>query len=231
MPAVGVLMTCALALPCGLARAQGHSPPSETDPQPVHAEAPDDTHAASEAGETEHGAEASGGEAHADSPSLFTGDIGNIIWSLLTFGAVIVVLGRFAWPPILDALKKREEFIRDSLQQAKQDRAEAEARLKEYSAKIDAARDEASHIVAEGRRDAEALRHKLEADARREAQAMLDRAKREIGIATETAVKELYDKSGVIATQIAARIIRKEVNAADHERLIRESIDELSRMN
>ncbi len=163
--------------------------------------------------------------------SPFAGNLGNAIWTLVIFALLLVVLGKFAWTPILDALKKREDFIRDSLEQAKRDRIEAENRLKEYTAKIDAARDEASAIVAEGRRDAETLRHKLEEDAKREAQAMLDRAKREIGIATETALKELYDRSAAIATEIAGRIIRKEVSAADHERLIRESIDELSKMN
>ena len=45
---------------------------------------------------------------------------------------------------------------------------------------------------------------------------------REIQIATDTAVKDLYDLSGKLATDIASRIIRKELNAAEHERLISE---------
>ncbi len=56
---------------------------------------------------------AEGGEG----PSLFTGDLSNIIWSLVTFLVVLIVLGKFAWGPILGALQNREEFIRDSLQQ------------------------------------------------------------------------------------------------------------------
>ena len=42
-----------------------------------------------------------------EQPSLFTGDLGNVFWSLLTFAAVLVVLGKFAWKPILEGLKKR----------------------------------------------------------------------------------------------------------------------------
>ena len=169
------------------------------------------------------------GAEHAEGPSLFTGDLGNIFWSLLTFGAVIFVLGKFAWRPILGGLQKREDFIRGSLEQAKQDREEAEARLKEYVEKLSQARLEASEIVEEGRRDGEALKRKIEEDARAEAMAMIKRAKREIGIATDTAVKELYELSGKIATDIASRIIRKEVDTKQHERLISESIDELSK--
>lgn len=163
-----------------------------------------------------------------DSPSLFTGDLGNIFWSLLTFFMVLVVLGKFAWKPILSSLQSREDFIRSSLEQAKADREAAEDRLKEYEAKLTAARQEATEIVGEGRRDAEAVKHKIEDDAKMSAAAMLDRAKREISIATDTAVKHLYDVTGKLATDMASRIISKEINAQDHERLIAESIRELS---
>jgi len=170
-------------------------------------------------------------ESSAEGPSLFTGDLGNIFWTLLTFTAVLFVLGKFAWGPILNALKKREDFIRDSLQQAKRDREEAEARLKEYSEKIDAARAEASALVDEGRRDAEVLRRKLEDQAKKEAEAILERAKREISIATDTAVKELYTLTARLATDVASRVIRKELDVKEHERLITESIEELKKVN
>ncbi len=166
---------------------------------------------------------AEGGEG----PNLFTGDLGNVFWSLLTFVLVLVVLGKFAWKPILGALQKREDFIRESLVQAKRDRDEAERRLKEYSEKIVAARAEATAIVDEGRRDGDALRQKLEEDGKVEAKAIMDRARREIQIATDTAVKELYSLSAKLATDVAAKIIRKELNPREHERLIEESLGEL----
>jgi F-type H+-transporting ATPase subunit b len=162
-----------------------------------------------------------------DAPSLFTGDLGNIFWTLLTFVMVIVVLGKFAWKPILGALQQREEFIRDSLAQAKQDRCEAEARLKEYTEKIEASRAEATAIVEEGRRDAEVLKRKLEENARTEASAILQRAKHEIEIATHTAVKELYALSSTLATDVAAKLIQKDLDAQHHERLIQDSIEEV----
>ena len=164
------------------------------------------------------------------SPNLFTGDLGNVFWSLLTFVAVLAVLGKFAWGPILAALQKREYFIRESLAQAKQDREEAERKLKEYTIHIEAARTEACAIVDEGRRDAEVLKRKLEEIAKAEAQATIERATREIGIAKETAVKELYGLSGKLATEMASRIIRKELNPREHERLIAEAIDDLEKV-
>jgi len=171
------------------------------------------------------------GETHGESPTLFTGDLGNIIWSLITFIAVLFVLGKFAWRPILGALQKREDFIRESLAQAKRDRAEAETRLKEYAQKLDTARVEATAIVEEGRRDAEVVKAKIEQHAKHEAAAMIERAKREISLATDTAVKELYTLSAKLATEVAGRIIKKELDPKEHERLIAESIGEFQSLD
>lgn len=157
----------------------------------------------------------------------FSGDIGNALWTVLTFVLVLVVLGRFAWGPLLKSLQARENFIREALDKADQDRREAEARLKEYHDKLAAARAEASAIVDEGRRDADVLKHKIEEDAKREADQLIERAKREIGIAQETATKELYTLSAKLATGIAAKILEREIGPQDHERLIAESIANL----
>ena len=162
--------------------------------------------------------------------NIFTGDLGYIIWTLVVFGLVVFVLGKFAWGPILEGLQQREDFIRDSLEKARIDRDSAQEQLKQYDDKLTEARAEATAIVEEGRRDAEVLRQRIEEEARAEAEKMIERAKREIGIAKETAVKDLYNLSGTLATDIAARIVGRELKPEDHERLIEKSIGELERM-
>ena len=162
--------------------------------------------------------------------NIFAGDLGNAIWTLVIFVLVLFVLGKYAWGPMLDSLQQREKFIRESLEQAKSDRESAEARLKEYEEKLTAARAEATAIVEEGRKDAHEARHRIEEDARAEADKMVERAKREIQIAQQTAVKELYTTSASLATKAASKIVRQELSPSDHERLIEESIAELERM-
>lgn len=169
---------------------------------------------------------AAGGEG-ASNP--FAGDIGNALWTIVIFLVVVVVLGKFAWGPILDALQKRETFIRDSLAQAKHDREDAERKLKELTDRLNTARQEATAIVDEGRRDAEVVKHRIEQEARSEADRMIERARREIGIATETAVKEIYTLGSKLATDVASRVIRKELSGTEHDRLINESIDEFKK--
>ena len=164
---------------------------------------------------------------HGASPGLFTGDVGNIVWTLITFIAVIVVLGRFAWGPILRGLQSREDFIRTSLADADAANRKAKELLEQYTAKLDEARADATAIVEEGRRDAEVVKRTIEEEGRKQSDAMIARAKREIDIARDAAVRDLYDLGGKLATEVAGRIIRKELNPADHEQLIKESIAEL----
>ena len=158
----------------------------------------------------------------------FEGNIGNALWTLVIFGLVILVLGKFAWKPILGGLQQREEFIRTSLTQAKADREAAEARPKEYSDKLIAARSEASAIVDEARRDAEELKRSFQEETQAEANRTIERARREIKIAQETAVKELYVLTARLTTDVAGKILEREINPADHERLIRDSIQALA---
>src|SRR3954465_1382839 len=68
--------------------------------------------------------------------SPFSGNVGNAVWTLGIFLIVVVLLGKFAWGPILSLLQQREQFIHNSLSEAKRDRDEAERMLKEYNAKV-----------------------------------------------------------------------------------------------
>ena len=156
-------------------------------------------------------------------PSIFAGDLGNMIWTVVIFTLVLVVLGKFAWGPILERLQAREDFIRESLNEARSDRQSAEARLAEYEAKLATARAEAAAIVDEGRRDAEVVERTIEDNARAEASKIVERARREIDLATVAAVEEIYGLAGRLATDVAATVIRKELTPEDHARLIEEA--------
>jgi F-type H+-transporting ATPase subunit b len=204
--------------------------PARAQPEPRSAEHDSAPAGAATHDEHETADSAAHGEEH-DRPNLFAGDLGNAIWTLVIFVCVLFVLGKFAWRPILGALQQREEFIQQSLAEAKRDREEAEARLREHAAQLDQAREEASAIVEEGRRDAEVARRRIHGEARAEADAIIARARREIGAARDTAVRELYDSVAEVATDVAARIIRQRLSPEEHRRLVDESIEELGKLS
>lgn len=165
-------------------------------------------------------------EAHGASGGVnpFAGDFGNALWTLLVFLLLLFVLGKYAWGPILAGLQGREQYIRESLEEAKHHREQSEARLKEYEEKLAGARDEVEAMITEARRDAAVLRQREEARAKEEAEKMLERARREIGIAKETAVQDLYRQATRLSVAAASRILDREIEPKDHERLIAESI-------
>lgn len=180
-------------------------------------------------GESAPGTEAVGGHGegeHATSDPL-SGGLGNSILTLLIFGTVVLVLGKKAWPPLLKALDEREQVIRGSLEQAREERKKAEALLVKYQEQINEARKQATEIVEEGRRDAEVVRRRLQDEARQEAAEMVERAKREIQIATDGAIKSLFDQTAELAVEVAGGIIHKELSAADHQDLVSQSLERM----
>ncbi|MGH7336735.1 MAG: hypothetical protein ACREI7_04085, partial [Myxococcota bacterium] len=97
-----------------------------------------------------------------------------------------------------------------------------------YTNQMNTARSEATAIVEEARRDADTVKRRIEEEAGAEARQIVERSRREIEIAKETALKELYTTSARLTTELAGKILEREIRPADHERLIRDSIARLS---
>ena len=164
--------------------------------------------------------------------SPFAGNLGNAIWTLGIFLLVVLVLGKFAWGPVLALLQQREEFIHRSLADAKHDRDEADARLKEYTAKIQASRNEAAQIVEEARRDGERLREDLRTKARSEADRLIQSAERQIQLETSRALEQIRREAVDLSVMIASKIIQRNLSKEDNERLIDEALKQVeSRRN
>lgn len=166
-------------------------------------------------------------QGHGGETNIFNADIGNFVATLIIFGLVVYILGKFAWKPLLNVLNEREQSIRHSLEAAREERVEAEQLLADYKAQITKARDEATAIVEEGRRDADVVARRLQEQARQEAEQVLERARREIKLATDVAVRELYDQTAELAVKVAGGILRKEISPEEHRQLVADSLEEM----
>jgi F-type H+-transporting ATPase subunit b len=165
---------------------------------------------------------------HAQETALspFAGNVGNAIWTLLIFVIVLVVLGKFAWGPVLSLLQEREQFIRRSLADAKRDRDEAEARLKDHTAKLQAAQREAGAIVDQARRDADRLRDELRKRAQAEAETLIKNAERQIQLETSRAIQQIRHEVVDLSVLIASKLIQRNLTKEDNERLIDEALQQ-----
>jgi F-type H+-transporting ATPase subunit b len=159
--------------------------------------------------------------------SPFAGDVGNAVWTLIIFVIVVLVLGKFAWGPVLALLKQREEFIHNSLADAKRDRDEAEARLKDYAAKIQNSHAEASAIVDKAHKDAERLRDELRQRAQSESDAMIKKAEREIEAQTTQAVRQIRQEAVDMSVTIAAKLLQRNLTKEDNQKLIADALKEI----
>ncbi len=139
-----------------------------------------------------------------------------VITSIAVFVLLLVVLGKFAWKPILDGLQKREETIQQALDEAKEANEEAKKVIAMYEAKLDHAKEEAAAIAEEARKDGEDIRARIQEEARAEREATVARAKREIDQMAAAAWETIVKDAAAIATSTASQIVQRELDQAGH---------------
>jgi len=175
-------------------------------------------------------AAAGGGEGH-EQPSLFAGDLGNVIWTVVIFVILLIILGKYTWRPMLDALNRREQFIRQTIEAAQKERAEAERMMAEYRQRMARSKEEAQAILEQGRQDAESARQSLAQQAQKEAEQMIGRAKQEIQMAKQSALQALQNLAADLSVNVASKIIQRDLTAGDQQRLVEESLKQLVKGN
>lgn len=153
------------------------------------------------------------------------------IYTLLVFLMLLLLLYLVAWPKIVGGLQKREQGIADQIEQARLDAEQAAETLDKYKQQLQEAVLEAQQIVAQARQDAESAGSQIVAEAKQTAQQERDRALEAIDVATRSALDEVAQRGSEIAVNLAGRIISKELDAADHAALIRDSIDQFASNN
>jgi len=131
---------------------------------------------------------------------------------VIVFLIVLFILSKYAWKPILSALKEREESIEESLQQAQKARDEM-AKLKADNERlINEAREESNRILHEAREIREATINKSKEEAKEEYAKIVEQARHEIDRQKEAAMADLKSHVGLIAVEIAEKVIKKELD-------------------
>ena len=137
--------------------------------------------------------------------------IGLVFWMIVTFGALFFILTKFAWKPILNMLNEREKTIADSLNQATQARAEMAQLTSKNEELLNLAKEERNKILHEAREAAEKVRTEMMNKAQQEVEAKIQTAFREIDIQKKAAIAEVKNSVGLLALDIAEKVIRKDL--------------------
>lgn len=152
---------------------------------------------------------------------------GLLIWTLLIFGIVVAVLYKFAWPNILGAVEKREAHIRELLEGAERDRAEAAHLADENRRLIEDTRARTHDAINEARLQGEKMRAEVLETARREQQELLERARRDIAAEREVALDSVRREAVELSIRAAEKLVRRNLDAEDNRRLVREFLGQV----
>jgi F-type H+-transporting ATPase subunit b len=154
-------------------------------------------------------------------------DPGLYIWTIVTFLVLVALLAKFAWRPLLEALERRQESIRKSLDDAHQAKLELE-KLRADSARILAqARTEAEAILSATRDDANRFRGEMKEKARAEGAAIVKSAERQIELETARALQQIRHEAVDLSLAIASKILQRNLSKDDNARLIEDTFKQI----
>ncbi len=142
---------------------------------------------------------------------LITPDFGLFFWMLVTFGLVFIILKKFAWKPIVQALQEREENIREGLENAEEAKNEL-AKVKVRSDKIISdAIVERDQLIRQGRDLREKITLEAREQAETEARKIVEDAKKLIEEEKTAALNQIKIQIASLSVEIAERILRKKL--------------------
>ncbi len=140
---------------------------------------------------------------------LLTPGFGLLFWQIVVFGSLLFLLRKFAWDPILQSLRIREESIQEALDAAKEAKTEMEQLHSENEVLLNKAREERDKML----KDAAAAANNLKEIAKTEAQGIGEKliadAKSEIESEKNAALTEVRNQVITLSIEIAEKLLRQ----------------------
>ncbi|MEW7279358.1 F0F1 ATP synthase subunit B [Aquimarina sp. 2201CG1-2-11] len=149
---------------------------------------------------------------------------GLFFWQILIFVGLLLLLRKFAWKPILDAVNNREEGIKNALESAEEAKKEMQNLQADNERILNEARAERDGMLKEARQ----LKENMIADAKTEAQTEADKivAQAQATIASEkkAAIADLKNQVAGLSVEIAEKMLKKELSGNDKQLELVESM-------
>ncbi|MBT3207763.1 MAG: F0F1 ATP synthase subunit B [Bacteroidetes bacterium] len=142
---------------------------------------------------------------------LIVPDLGLLFWMLVSFGIVLFVLKKFAWKPILGALKEREDSIESALESAENAKSEMKKLKADNEVIIVQAKEERDNLLKEARDVKESIIKDAKVKATIETDKLIETARVSIQNEKATAVVEIKNQVAELAVEIAEKILKKEL--------------------
>jgi F-type H+-transporting ATPase subunit b len=160
--------------------------------------------------------------------SLASPAIGTVFWTTLIFFILFFLLWKFAWGPIMKAVKSREEMIRNSLESAEKAREEMKVLQADNETVLRKAREERDKIIRDARLSTERMLSEAKEKSQSEADAMVKRAKELIEREKNNAITEVKREIAGLAIEVASKVVSETLKSdAEQQKLIERYLKEI----
>lgn len=150
-------------------------------------------------------------------------DIGLVFWNTIAFLVLLIVLGKFAWKPMLKAIAERESGIEDALLRADKMKAEIAAMQNENEALLAKAREQRAGMIKDAKETADKMVSEAKDKAKQEYERIISDAQLAITQQKNAALTEVKNQVGSLVVEVAEKILRKELsNKAEQESYIKQ---------
>ena len=150
------------------------------------------------------------------------GLVNQLVAFLVFFGLLYLVL----YKPMTRMLDSRSSRIRESLEAADRARQEAASSAEQVERELGDARNQGQALIAEARTAASQFRQQEDARTRAEMEAMLERARAEIGRERDAAVEQVRRQFADLAITAAERVVERSLDKDAHAQLIDKVLEE-----
>lgn len=161
--------------------------------------------------------------------SLLDVNPGLIFWTLITFVALLLILKKLAWKPILTALSERENLIKDSLDKAELARVEFEKLTADNKVRMAKAEEEAQKVIEQGREYAEKIKAQVIEESKAEAKKLIDAAASAIERKQQESFNSLKEQIADIAVKSAEKIIRENLDKEKQLKIVDKYIQDITK--
>jgi F-type H+-transporting ATPase subunit b len=162
---------------------------------------------------------------------LLTPGLGLLVWNLIAFLLLLLILGKFAWKPILKSLKERETGIADSLATAERVKAEMAQLKSENEALLAKAREERAQLLKEARDTKDRIIAEAKEQAKVEAGKIMADANAAIQQQKMAAITDVKNQVGALVIEVAEKVLRRELTDKSQQEKYIKSLAEEVKLN
>jgi F-type H+-transporting ATPase subunit b len=151
-----------------------------------------------------------------------------LLGQIINFALLLVLLYFIGYRPIRKMLDERSKKVKEGIDQAELAKEAAARAEEEVQRRLDEARKDGQLILAQASEMGERLKAEAREEARREAEALIVRARAEIGMERDEAIDRLRQEFADLAILAAEKVINETLDKERHRRLIQEVLEESS---